>query len=248
MAALLISGRPRSGPRVARRGQRRRTAFFAPASTALLPMLVRPDRAAGGQRAARRSRSRPGSSSGPRWPACSSPAGAGVALAVDAGTFAVSAVFLVGAARPALTAARRSRSSSSARRLARVPRPRLGVGHRARRVDRRTCSPPATRCSARSRPSASSAAPGAWATIATCVRDRLGARRHLHPPPPGRAAAARRPARGVRLGRAVDPDRGPAATAVIAAAACFGRLRPDDLQRALGGHPQAQIPTESPRA
>ena len=78
------------------------TAFFAPASTALLPMLVRPERLQEAN-ALRGLAQSAGMVAGPALAGVLvASAGAGVALAVDAGTFAVSAAFLLALRVPAL--------------------------------------------------------------------------------------------------------------------------------------------------
>jgi MFS family permease len=113
MAALLISGSAQVWSlAILAAVNGAATAFFAPASTALLPMLVRPDQLQEAN-ALRGLAQSAGLVVGPAVAGVLvAGAGAGVALAVDAGTFAVSAVFLaamrvpplaVAAARPFIT-------------------------------------------------------------------------------------------------------------------------------------------------
>ena len=106
MAALLISGSAQVWSlAVLAAVNGAATAFFAPASTALLPMLVRPDQLQEAN-ALRGLAQSAGLVAGRRWRACSWPVRVpGVALAVDAGTFAVSAVFLVALRVPPLAVA-----------------------------------------------------------------------------------------------------------------------------------------------
>src|SRR5436190_7604627 len=103
MAALLISGSAEVWSlAVLAAVNGAGTAFFAPASTALLPMLVRPDQLVQAN-ALRGLAQSAGMVAGPALSGLLvATSGPGIALAVDAATFAVSAAFLLALRVPAL--------------------------------------------------------------------------------------------------------------------------------------------------